>query len=83
MAILILEEIQTFLSGHKMSARRLALESNVNPSTITTLLAGTRKDMASSSADAIRAAMRRIEAEAQADKHPSGSHTVVQEGDGD
>jgi hypothetical protein len=52
--------MRAFLSEHKMPARRLGLEAGVDPVIITRILAGVRKDMTSSNADAIREAMKRM-----------------------
>jgi hypothetical protein len=56
----ICKEMRAFLSEHKMPARRLGLEAGVDPVIITRILAGVRKDMTSSNADAIREAMKRM-----------------------
>jgi hypothetical protein len=56
----ICKEMRAFLAEHNLPARRLGLEAGVDPVIITRILAGVRKDMTSSNADAIREAMRRM-----------------------
>ena len=56
----ICKEMRAFLAKHNLPARRLGLEAGVDPVIITRILAGVRKDMTSSNADAIREAMKRM-----------------------
>ena len=53
-------EIVTFLSNTGMSARKLAREAGVTPSSVLHICAGTRFDMRSTNADKVRAAMRKL-----------------------
>ena len=58
----IVNEVVRFLKAHNMAAARLAHEAGLVPVTLTRVLKGTRVDISSAKADALREAMRRLEA---------------------
>lgn len=54
-------EVAAFLTRHSLPAAQLAKEAGVLPVTLTRVLAGTRRDMTSTTADKLREAMKRLE----------------------
>ena len=58
----IFYELKEFFGSHQVSAKRLAQESGVGAINISRVLSGARKDMSSAKADALRAAMQRLDA---------------------
>lgn len=56
----IVSEVSVFIRSTGYSVRRLCLEAGVSQATVSHILTGRRKDMHSSNADALRAAMRRL-----------------------
>ncbi|MDD2966628.1 MAG: hypothetical protein PHN64_03915 [Desulfovibrionaceae bacterium] len=63
----IVKEILFFLSLTGMSARGLAREAGVTPSTVLHVVSGNRFDMTSTNADKLRAAMARLAAATHSD----------------
>lgn len=67
----IVIEIREFLAGHPaISARGLAREAGVCASTVLHVTSGGRKDMTSTNADKLRAAMRRLSSSEPARHEP-------------
>ena len=62
----IFYEVSEFLQRHGLPVVRLTMEAGLSPSTLSRVLQGKRKDMVSASADALRDAMQRLEAEIDA-----------------
>ena len=58
----IKQEVMTFLASSGMSIRGLAREAGVNASSLLHLSSGKRKDLKSSTADKVRAAIARLSA---------------------
>ena len=58
----IFYELKEFFDSHQVSAKQLAQESGVGAINISRVLSGARKDMSSAKADALRAAMQRLDA---------------------
>ena len=56
----IVNEVVAFLRDHNMSAAKLANEAGIIPVTLSRVLKGTRMDISSMKADALREAMRRL-----------------------
>lgn len=67
-------EVMQFLQSTGISARRLAREAGVNASSVLHLSCGGRKDVASSTADKLRAAMARLSQEAEEPALGRSSH---------
>lgn len=57
-------EVKVFLEAHRdLTAKDLAISAGIHPTILTKVLSERRRDMWSSNADKLRAAMRRIECE--------------------
>lgn len=57
-------EVKVFLEAHRdLTAKDLAISAGIHPTILTKVLSERRRDMWSSNADKLRAAMRRLECE--------------------
>lgn len=57
-------EVKVFLEAHRdLTAKDLAISAGIHPTILTKVLSERRRDMWSSNADKLRAAMRRLEYE--------------------
>lgn len=57
-------EVKVFLEAHRdLTAKDLAISAGIHPTILTKVLSERRRDMWSSNADRLRAAMRRLECE--------------------
>ena len=57
-------EVKVFLEAHRdLTAKDLAISAGIHPTILTKVLSERRRDMWSSNADRLRAAMRRLERE--------------------
>lgn len=55
-------EVKVFLEAHRdLTAKDLAISAGIHPTILTKVLSERRRDMWSSNADKLRAAMRRLE----------------------
>lgn len=63
-------EAEAFLRRTGFSARKLAIEAQVNPVILTRVIAGKRKDMTSTNADKLRDAMLRLSEDLSLDTSP-------------
>lgn len=58
----IVNEVVAFLKANHLAAAKLAKEAGIVPVTLTRVIKGTRQDISSAKADALREAMRRLSA---------------------
>ena len=73
----IVIEIEEFLSAYPISARGLAREAGVTPSTVLHVISGGRKDMHSANADKLRNAMRRLRKILKSSTLPSSDRSLT------
>lgn len=65
-------EVKVFLEAHRdLTAKDLAISAGIHPTILTKVLSERRRDMWSSNADKLRAAMRRLECELRPTAAPS------------